>query len=106
MKRSRILVLFAMMASLASGEEKSPSMDEVRWTKAKTSSDINTQYDFVGGPLNEHYTDIRYLFTRRTLVAFLIHGGFEWQRVGFDGRRTDLVPGQLESANAYLALDY
>ena len=28
-------------------------MDQVRWTKAKISSDLNTEYDFAGGPLNE-----------------------------------------------------
>src|SRR6185503_3096184 len=85
---------------------KSPSMDKVRWTEAKVSSDLNTEYDFVGGPLNEHYLDARYLMTRRTMLAFLIHGGIEYQRLGFDGRKDLLLPGQLDSANLYLALDF
>ena len=87
-------------------EKQAPSMDQVRWMEAKTSADYNAEYDFVGGPLNEHYTDLRYMYTRRTLLAFLFHGGFEWQRLGFDGRHSLMLPGQLESLNAYLALDF
>jgi hypothetical protein len=95
------------MSSFDRIEDKlAPSMDKVRWTEAKISSDLNTEYDFVGGPLNEHYTDLRYTFTRRTMLAFLIHGGVEYQRLGFDGRDSLMLPGQLESANAYLALDF
>src|SRR5688572_1830279 len=84
---------------------KAPSMDKVRWTGAKVSSDLNIEYDYVSGPLQEHYTDIRYIMTRRTLLAFLIHGGVEWQRTGFSSRDELIVPGQLETANLYLALD-
>lgn len=98
-------------------KEKSPSKDQVLWTETDVGYDVEAEYNYVGGApvdfgngrrgeVEEQYTDIRNIFTRRALMAFMFHAGFDWERLGFVPPVALPVPNQLSSLNAFLAADF
>ncbi len=97
--------------------EKSPSREQVLWTETNVGYALEMEYDHVNGApvdfgsgrsgnIEEHYTDIRSILTHRSLMAFLFHSGFEWQRFGFNPPNNLPVADQLNSLAAFLATDF
>jgi len=106
-----------MLLADANPNDKSPSKDQVLWTETNLGYDLEAEYDYVGGaPANfgdghagdvsEHYADIRNIVTHRAMMAFMFHGGFDWERLGFDPPGTLPVPDQLNALSAFLATDF
>lgn len=99
-------------------EDRAPSREKITWTEAKTSYEFSTEYDYIGesstdlgtgpqGNVSEHYSEIHHFFTRHCLRAFLLHGGMDWQRFGFNlPPTTSFVPNELDVLNLYLGIDF
>lgn len=113
------LHLSADMMSKPSDDEKSPSKQQVLWTETDVGYDAEAEFNYVGaahtdfgtgngiqGKVPEYETDIKNIITRRALMAFLLHFGAEWQRMGFAPDNTMLLPDQFSSIKGFLATDF
>ena len=124
----RILLFFTVFLCLRSAQadpimqdpsknEKSPSRDQILWTQTDLAYDFTAEYDFVGGArqdlgngssghVTENYTDLRQIWTKRSMLAFLSYGGVEWEQMQFNMTDRDHIPTQLHDITAYLATDF
>jgi hypothetical protein len=98
-------------------EEKAPSFDKHKWTGTQGSFELNSEYNYVSpanqnfgngtnGKMPEHYFEIRQRLLRRTLLAFLVQAGAEYQHFGFDPPSAAYIPEQLDVLNGFVALDF
>jgi len=97
--------------------DKSPSKEQVLWTATHLAYDVNVRQDFIGpaaanfgegreDKIRTTFTSVRQVVTMRKYMAFLFHGGFEWNRYGFIGPDTLPVPGALHAFFLPLAIDF
>lgn len=79
--------------------------------------DFSAEYDYVGrahtdfgkgneGAIAEQYTDLRQVWTRRFMLAFLLHAGVEWQRMAFTPPNALLAPEELDAITGFFAADF
>jgi len=98
-------------------EKLSPSFQQKKWTGTQGTSETNVEYDYVGRAsqnlglgenrnIDENYFDVRHLFMRHTLLAFLVQGGFEYQHMGFGVPNTAFVPDRLDILTGIVAIDF
>jgi hypothetical protein len=110
-------VVHGDMMTKPAKEDKSPSKDQVMWTETDVGYDLGAEYSYVGsgktdfghgnsGNVSEEYTDIQHTVTRREMLAFLLHGGMEWQRTGLAAPRSLSLPNELDVVNLFLAADF
>jgi hypothetical protein len=97
--------------------DQAPSKDQVLWTSTHLSYDFETNYRYVGSAptnfgggverdIDTHYAAVHNIFTTRALMAFLFHGGVEWERYGFNAPGAVPVPDALHSVVFPLAVDF
>lgn len=107
-------VSYAEMSKV-SPEEKAPSREQVLWTETDVGytleSDLSVlghgQTDFGQGRIGDAdgvYSSLRHLATFRKWMAFLLHTGVEWQRIGF-GSDSLYLPHSLNSLDAFFGTD-
>jgi hypothetical protein len=100
-------------------DEKAPSREHVLWTQTDVGYNMEATGEYVGrapidfgggrrGHIEEQVTDFRHVFVARELMAFLFHGGAQWNRVGFTGVDSAevLLPNAFHTVNMFLAADF
>ncbi len=98
-------------------ETKSPSFQKKKWTGTQGSYETNIEYDYVGRAsgnmgngtnrnVDESYFDVRHQFMRHTLLAFLVQGGVEYQRMAFGVPNNALVPDKLDNLMGLVGIDF
>lgn len=98
-------------------QEGSPSQEKIRWTRAKTSYEFMTEYDYLAGAnadlgngqqgnIREHFTRVQQIVSRRCLRAFLLQMGVEWEHFSFNPPSGSLIPGQLDAMNGLIGVDF
>jgi hypothetical protein len=98
-------------------EEKAPSFDKHKWTGTQGAFELNSEYNFIApasqafgngtnGRMPVHYFELRQRLLRRTLLAFLVQAGAEYQHFGFDPPSAAYIPEQLDVLNGFVAIDF
>jgi hypothetical protein len=122
MKRCALLLFFLATSAWAGLEkkvdptEKAPSKEQVLWTETDVGYDLEAEYayapsartDFGNGAtgrFDTQYSAIRHIITRRTLMAFLLHTGGQWQRLSLYPPRQVPLPNSLNSVSLFLGTD-
>lgn len=122
MRRLAISVTWLLMPSVGYGArgqkvEKAPSKDKVEWTGSKLSSESAIKFEYVGAAradfgegrqarFAQSYWQLRHVVTRRTLRAFLLRLGLEYQRWNNHGPEDLPVPGSLNVVDAQVGMDF
>ncbi len=97
-------------------QDKTPSREQVLWTETDLGYSLESDLSILGkgqtdfgqgrvGDTDGIYSSLRHLATFRKMMAFLLHTGVEWQRIGF-GSDSLFLPHSLNSIDLFLGTDF
>ncbi len=95
---------------------KSPSFQLKKWTGTQAAYETSVEYAYLGdadhnlgngsnGKIHEHFLEVRHQVMRRTLLAFLVQGGLEYQHQGFSVPNDAFIPDRLDMLGGEVAID-